>query len=82
MTSTGSSSATATGTAHMCTIFQPMKPIMDSLVKIKSDTFAAWTGRIPNSGWTNLKISTDEPQQSSQICQCPTTLVSVSRAKV
>ena len=41
MTSTGSSSATATGTSPTCAIFWPMKPIMGSLVQIKSDTFAA-----------------------------------------
>ena len=68
MTSPGSSSATATGTSRTFAIFQPMKPIMGSLVQIKSDTFVAWMGGIPKSDWTALKISTAEPQQSSQIC--------------
>ena len=45
-----------------------MKPIMGTLVWIKSDTFAAWMQGIPNSDWTDLKISTAELQQSSQIC--------------
>ena len=47
MTSTGSSSATATvrHLPHMCNL-SAMKPIMGSLVQIKSDTFAAWTGGI------------------------------------
>ena len=67
MTSTGSGSATATGTSPTHAIFQPMKPIMDGLLQIKSDTFVAWMGGIPNSDWTTLKISTDKPQQSSQI---------------
>ena len=40
---------------------------MGSLVQIKSDTHAAWMGGIPNSDWTDLKISTTDPQQSSQI---------------
>ena len=68
MTSTGSGSATATGTSPMHAIFWPMKPIMGGLVQIKSDTYAAWPGGIPNSDCTNLKISTADPQQSSQIC--------------
>ena len=38
MTSTGSGSATATGTSPMCPIFWPMKPITGVLVQIKSDT--------------------------------------------
>ena len=67
MTSTGSSSATATGTSSTCAIFWPMKPIMGSLVQIKSDTFAAWMGGISNSDRTDLKISTADLQQSSQI---------------
>ena len=41
---------------------------MGDLVQIKSDTFAARMGGTPNSNWTALKISTAEPQQSSQIC--------------
>ena len=61
MTSTGSSSATATGTSPMHTIFSPTKPIMGGWVQIKSDTFAAWMGEKPNSDWTTLKISTAEP---------------------
>ena len=68
MTSTGSGSATATSTSPMYTIFWPTKPIMGGLAQIKSDTFAAWTGGPPNADWTDLKISTAEPQQFSQIC--------------
>ena len=41
---------------------------MGSLVQIKSDTHMAWMGGFPNSDWTDLKISTIDPQQSSQIC--------------
>ena len=67
MTSTGPGSTTATGTSPMHATFQPKKPIMGGLVQIKSDTHVAWTGGIPNSGWTDLKISTTDPQQSSQI---------------
>ena len=70
MASTVFSSATATGTSPMCVtpIFWPMKPTMGSLVQIKSDTYVAWMGGIPNSDQTDLKISTADPQQSSQIC--------------
>ena len=70
MTSTcsGSGSATTTSTSPMCTIIHPPKPIMGSLVRIQSDTFAARMGGIPNLDWTAMKISTAEPQQSSQIC--------------
>ena len=68
MKSDGSGSTTATGPSPMCTIFWPMKPIMGGLVQIKSDTFAAWMAGTPNSNWTDLEISTAEPQQSSQIC--------------
>ena len=64
MTSTGPSSATSTG---MWTTFQSKKPIMGSMVQIKSDTHVTWIGAIPNSAWTDLKISTTDPQQSSQI---------------
>ena len=67
MTSTGSSSTTTTGTSPMCTVFWQTKPIMGGLVQIKSDNFAAWTGETPNADSTHLKISTAEPQQSSQI---------------
>ena len=41
MTSTGSSSANASGTSPMHTVFWPTKPIVGSLVQIKSDTYAA-----------------------------------------
>ena len=68
MTTTGTSPATATGTSPMHTVFQLKKPIMGSLVQIKSDTHKAWTGGIPNSDWTDLKISMTDPHQSSQIC--------------
>ena len=51
----------------MHAIFCPTRPIMGGLVQIKSDTYAAWMGGIPNSDWTDLKISTADPQQSSQI---------------
>ena len=68
MTSTGSSLASTTGTSPMCTVFHPTKPIMGGLVQIKSDTFAASTGGPHSADWTNLKISSAEPQQSSQIC--------------
>ena len=67
MTSTGSSSTTATGTSPIHAIYWPMKPIMGGLVQIKSDTFVTLMGRIPNSDWTALKLSTADPQQSSQI---------------
>ena len=40
---------------------------MGGLVQIKSDTFVAWMGGTPISNWTDLKISTAEPQQSSEI---------------
>ena len=67
MTSTGSSSATATATSPMSSVFWPMKPTMGGLAQIKSDTYATWMGGIPNTDWTNLKNSTADPQQSSQI---------------
>ena len=47
MTSTGPSSATAAGTSPMCATFWPKKPIIGSLVQIKSDTHMAWMGGIP-----------------------------------
>ena len=68
MTSTGPSSATATGTSPMHATFWPKTPIMGGLAQIKSDTHLAWMGEIPNSDWMDLKISTTDPQQSSQIC--------------
>ena len=83
MTSSGYGSATTIGTASTHTIFWPTKPIMGGLVQIKSETFVAWMGGTPNSNWTDLKISTAEPQQSSQICPIlKMTPVSVSRAMV
>ena len=51
----------------MCAVVQPMKPIMGGLLQIKPDTYVAWMGGIPNSDWTDMKISTADPQQSSQI---------------
>ena len=65
MTSTGPSPATATDTSPMHAVFQPKKPIMGSLVQIKSDTLMAWMGGIPNSDWTDPKIRTTDPQMSS-----------------
>ena len=82
MTSTGSSSTTATGISPILAIFWPMKPIMGGLVQIKSDTIVTLMGRIPNSDWTALKLSTADPQQSSQISPCLMTPVSMSRARV
>ena len=58
MTSTGPGSATS----PMHATFWPKKPIMGSLVQTRSDTHVAWTGGIPNSCWTDLKISTTDPQ--------------------
>ena len=56
MTSTGSGSgsATATGTSPTHDVFQPKRPIMGSLVQIKSDTHVTWTGEMPHSYWTDL----------------------------
>ena len=68
MTSTGSGSTTATSTSPPHTIFCPTKPIMGGLVQIKVDSFAACMGGPPNTNWTDLKISTAEPKQSSPIC--------------
>ena len=81
MASTVFSSATATGISPMCVtpIFWPMKPTMGSLVQIKSDTYVAWMGGIPNSDQTDLKISPSSPPRSAP---CLMTLVSMSRAKV
>ena len=67
MSSTGSISATGTGTSPTHAIFWPVRPIMGGLMQIKTDTFVAWTGGIPNSYWTDLKINTADPNQSSQI---------------
>ena len=82
MTSTGSGSATATGTSPTHAIFQPMKPIMDGLLQIKSDTFVAWMGGIPNSDWTTLKISTDKPRSPLRSTPCLTTLALVIGERV
>ena len=71
MTSTGPGPATATVTSPTCTVFWLKKPFMGGLVQIKSDTHAAWMGGIPNSDWTDLKISTTDPQQFSQIHPMP-----------
>ena len=49
MTSTDPGPATATGTSPMHAVFWLKKPIMGSLVFIKSDTHMAWMGGIPNS---------------------------------
>ena len=82
MTSTGSSSATATGTSPMHAISWPMKPIISGLVQIKSDIYAALTGGIPNWDWTNLKISRAGPSSPPRSAPCLTTLVFMNRAKV
>ena len=68
MTSTGHGTATATATSPMHAVFWLKKHIMGGLVQIKSDTHMAWMGGIPNSDWTDLKISTTDLQQSCHIC--------------
>ena len=55
MTCTGPGSVTATGTSPMHATFWPKKPVMGSLVQIKSDTHMAWMGGIPNLDWTDIQ---------------------------
>ena len=68
MISTGSGSGSSTSTSHGHTVLCPMKPVMGGLVQIKSDTFVALMGGQPHTDWTDLQISTADPQWSSQIC--------------
>ena len=66
----------------MCATFWPKKPIMGGLVQIKSDTHVAWMGGMLNLDWTDLKIRTSDPQQSSQICPMLDNSSSMNRVNV